>query len=204
MSRLLIVEDDGSVRETLTTFLELEQYDVEAVASTEEAMDRVKGSSYLIVISDMYIDEHTGLDVLRAARSSNPSCAVILMTGRGTMETVMKATQGGAFEYIAKPFELDTLLNAVKRAETAIVRPTVTEDEDLPETEMIAFSPKMVEVYKIISRVAPTDVSVLIEGETGTGKELVARLIHNNSDRATLPFFPVDCASITCPIMDRP
>lgn len=203
MSRLLIVEDDGSVRETLTTFLELEQYDVEAVGSTAEAMERLRARPYPIVISDIYIDDRTGLDVLEAARRTNPDCAVILMTGRGTMETVMKATQGGAFEYIAKPFELDTLLSAVKRAESAAsTHDAPTDVEDLPETQMIGVSPKIVEIYKVISRVAPTNVSVLIEGETGTGKELVARLIHSNSDRAALAFVPVDCAAIAGSIME--
>ena len=103
------------------------------------------------------------------------------------METVMAATRGGAFDYIAKPFELDTLLDAVKRAEASRgtdSRRTKPSIEDLPETEMIGSSPQMVEIYKTVSRVAPTDATVLIEGETGTGKELIARMIHRNSPRA--------------------
>ena len=117
MPRLLVVEDDSSVRNTVVTFLELEGYDVDAVASTREALNRLQQNSYPIVLSDIYLDERTGLDVLQAAKSANPDCAVILMTGRGTMETVMRATQGGAFDYIAKPFELDRLLETLKRAE---------------------------------------------------------------------------------------
>ena len=96
MQKLLIVEDDNSVRSTIVTFLELEGYDVEAVASTREALDRLKANAYPIVISDIYLDERTGLDVLETARRRDPNCAVILMTGRGSMETVMKATQGKA------------------------------------------------------------------------------------------------------------
>src|ERR1041385_6867578 len=106
MQKLLIVEDDQSVRTTMVTCLELEGYSVEAVASTREALERLEKQSYPIVISDIYLDEHTGLDILRSARSQNPDCAVILMTGRGSMETVMAATAGGAFEYLAKPFEM--------------------------------------------------------------------------------------------------
>ena len=119
MQRLLVVEDDNSVRSTITTFLELEGYTVDAVSSTREALERLRSAAYPIVISDIYLDEKTGLDVLESARKNNPNCAVILMTGRGSIETVMKATQGGAFDYIAKPFELDQMLDTVKRAEAA-------------------------------------------------------------------------------------
>jgi DNA-binding NtrC family response regulator len=106
IERLLVVEDDASVRTTVTTFLELEGYQVDAVSSTSEAIRRLGETAYPIVITDIYLDERTGLDVLDAARKKHPDCAVILMTARGTMETVMAATQGGAFDYIAKPFDL--------------------------------------------------------------------------------------------------
>jgi len=199
MQRLLVVEDDNSVRSTITTFLELEGYAVDAVASTREAMERLRSDAYPIVISDIYLDERTGLDVLETARQKNPNCAVILMTARGTIETVMKATQGGAFDYIAKPFELDRMLDTVKRAEASVTQheeEKESEIDDLPASEMIGSSAKMIEIYKTISLVAPTNATVLIEGETGTGKEMIARMIHNNSSRAGQPFVPVDCGSI--------
>jgi len=199
MQRLLVVEDDNSVRSTITTFLELEGYAVDAVSSTREAMERLRNDAYPIVITDIYLDERTGLDVLATAREKNPKCAVILMTARGTIETVMKATQGGAFDYIAKPFELDRMLDTVKRAEASISEheeEKESEVDDLPDSEMIGSSAKMIEIYKMISLVAPTNATVLIEGETGTGKEMIARMVHNNSSRATQPFVPVDCGSI--------
>src|SRR6202790_4931533 len=178
MQRLLVVEDDNSVRATIATFLELEGYAVDAVSSTREAMERLRGEAYPIVISDIYLDERTGLDVLQTARKQNPNCAVILMTARGTMETVMAATQGGAFDYIAKPFELDRMLDTVKRAEATLgdqEDEKESEIDDLPPSEMIGSSSKMIEIYKTISLVAPTNATVLIEGETGTGKEMIAR-----------------------------
>lgn len=198
MASLLLVEDDPSVRSTISTFLELEGYKVEAVSSTREAMARLANGGYPIVISDIYIDDRTGIDVLGAARAANADCAVILMSARGSMETVMAATRGGAFDYLAKPFELDDLLAIVRRAEGVGAE---EDDEDLePEeplaTEMIGSSAKLIEIYKTISRVAPTDALVLIEGETGTGKELIAHLIHANSRRTAQPFVPVDCASL--------
>ena len=201
--RLLLVEDDAAVRTTVLTFLELEGYGVDAASTTSQALEKLDGVSYPIVISDIYVDERTGLDILRAARGRVPDCAVILMTARGTMETVMEATRCGAFDYIAKPFELDRLLDAIQRAEAArVAEQEEHAEEEALETEMIGSSPGMVEIYKLISRVAPTEAGVLIEGETGTGKELVARMIHNNSARREGPFVPVDCASIAPTLLE--
>jgi two-component system response regulator HydG len=201
--RLLVVEDDPAVRTTVVTFLEMEGYAVDAVSSTSEAIDRLAENSYPIVISDIYIDDRTGIDVLNAARAKDPDCSVILMTARGTMETVMAATRGGAFDYVAKPFEIDRMLETIKRAEAVrLDKEKEAPAEDLPETEMIGSTAAMVEIYKTASRVAPTDATVLIEGETGTGKELVARMIHRFSARANQPFVPVDCASIAPTLLE--
>jgi DNA-binding NtrC family response regulator len=207
MQKLLIVEDDYSVRSTMVTCLELEGYDVDAVSSTREAIERLRDQSYPIVISDIYLDERTGIDVLRSARATNPDCAVILMTGRGSMETVMQATEGGAFEYLAKPFEMAQMIETIKRAEKTLNGNEEDDGEaasidDLPDTEMIASSSRMIEIYKTISKVAPTDATVLIEGETGTGKDLIARMIHRNSKRAQHPFVPVDCGAIAPSLLE--
>jgi DNA-binding NtrC family response regulator len=203
MQRLLLVEDDPALQFTVQTALEEKGYTVEAVSTTDEAMARLSDQSFPIVISDIYIDRRTGLDVLDAAKRKDPRCCVILMTGRGTIETVMAATRGGAFDYIAKPFDLDTMLDAVERAESALTGgEEEAEAEELPETEMIGVSPAMVAIYKEIVKVAPTDATVLIEGETGTGKELAARLIHQMSPRAKQPFVPVDCAAIPASLLE--
>jgi len=115
----------------------------------------------------------------------------------------MAATRGGAFDYIAKPFELDRMLETVHRAEASRT-PSEEEvdEEDLPLSEMIGSSDEMVEIYKVVARVAPTDATVLIEGETGTGKEMIARMVHANSPRAAQPFVPVDCASIAPALLE--
>jgi len=203
MQKLLLVEDDPALQFTIQTALEASGYAVDAVSTTGEAIERLGGQVYPIVISDIYIDERTGIDVLHAAKRHDPLCAVILMTGRGTVETVMEATRGGAFDYIAKPFELDTMLEAVNRAEAAR-NDTEKEavQEDLPESQMIGSSAAIVDIYKKVGRVAPTDATVVIEGETGTGKELVARMIHGFSHRAKQPFVPVDCASIAPSLLE--
>src|SRR5262245_55863261 len=133
MPKLLVVEDDPSVRTTMVTVLELEGYEVEAVASTHEALERLNAQSFPIVISDIYIDERTGLDVMKSARRANPDCVVILMTGRGSMETVRAATEGGAFEYLAKPFEMSQMIETIKRAEKSLA--TEEDDPDVPEVD---------------------------------------------------------------------
>src|ERR1700689_2845089 len=149
MSTILLVEDDASVRTTIVTFLELEGFDVEAVSNTRDAIARLAERGYALIISDIYVDDRTGIDVLMAAKQQNPDCSVILMSARGTMETVMAATRNGAFDYLAKPFELDTLLSAVRRAlQPQDLDDEEVEDEELPETEMIGSTPGMVEIYK--------------------------------------------------------
>ncbi|MDP9114468.1 MAG: sigma-54 dependent transcriptional regulator [Acidobacteriota bacterium] len=206
MQKLLIVEDDPSVRHTMVTVLELEGYQPDAVASTREAIERLAAELYTIVISDIYLDERTGIDVLHAARKHNPLCAVILMTGRGSMETVMAATAGGAFEYLAKPFEMAQMIDTIRRAEKSLATEGGEKEaeaiDDLPDTEMIGSSPRMIDIYKTLSRVAPTDATVLIEGETGTGKELIAAMIHRNSKRSQQPFVPVDCGAIAPSLLE--
>ena len=204
--KILFVEDDPAVVLTFQTGLEAEGYPVEAVASTSDALARLANDDYPIVITDIYLDERTGLDVLRASQDYNPGSAVIMITGQGTMETVMEATERGAFDYIAKPFDLTRLLAAVGKAESFLAEKKCARDnrddgEPHPMTEMVGSSAAMVDVYKLISRAAPTDAPVLIEGESGTGKELVARLIHKNSKRRDGPFVPVDCGSIAAGIM---
>ena len=203
MQKLLLVEDDPNLQFTIQTALEAQGYTVDAASTTLDAIERLSEHDYPIVLTDIYIDERTGLDVLEAAKRKDPLCAVILMTGRGTVETVRAATRGGAFEYIAKPFELDTLFDVLTRAEASRSDDEAeAEEEELPESVMIGSSAAMVEIYKKVVRVAPTDATVVIEGETGTGKELVARMIHTLSNREKQPFVPVDCAAIAPSLLE--
>ncbi len=195
--RILLVEDDPSLAFTVATALEAEGYQVTETSSAEAAIERLGAEDFPVVVSDIYLERKTGLDVLHRARALNPECNVILMTGKGSLETVIEATRGGAFEYFSKPFSVDALISAVRAAFRA-----ATERAPKPRTgapageQMVGNSTPMVEVYKFVSRVAPTDVTVLLRGETGTGKELVARSIHQNSPRAQGRLVVVDCAAL--------
>src|ERR1039458_9456861 len=157
MPKILLVEDDPALQFTIQTALEANGYSVDAVSTTGDAIERLAGQAYPIVVTDIYIDERTGLDVLDAAKRKDALCCVILMTGRGTIETVMAATRGGAFDYIAKLFELDVLLDVISRAEDARDRDEDESAEEEPlETEMIGTSAAMVEVYKTVSTTSST------------------------------------------------
>jgi DNA-binding NtrC family response regulator len=203
MPKILLVEDDPALQFTIQLALEEKGHEVDAASTTGDAIARLEVQAYPIVISDIYIDERTGLDVLDAAKRRDPHCAVILMTGRGTIETTVAATRGGVFDYIAKPFDLDVMLDAVERAEAARNdQEDEAEEEESPETELIGNSSAMVEIYKTVARAAPTEATVVIEGETGTGKELVARMVHRFSRRTTQPFVPVDCGSIAPSLLE--
>ena len=196
--KILIVEDDPAVVITLTAALEAEGYTVAEAHSAEQAMERLDGEDFPVVLTDIYMERKTGLDVLHRARALNPSCSVIVMTGKGSLETVIESTRGGAFEYLSKPFSVERLLETVRGALRAALAP---EPEPAPADDairgpMIGNSPAMIEVYKFVSRLAPTDATVLLCGETGTGKELVAKLIHQNGPRARARLVVVDCAAL--------
>jgi DNA-binding NtrC family response regulator len=196
--KILVVEDDPAVVITLTAALEAEGYTVAEAHSAEQAMERLDGEDFPVVLTDIYMERKTGLDVLHRARALNPSCSVIVMTGKGSLETVIESTRGGAFEYLSKPFSVERLMETVRGALRAALAP---EPEPAPADDairgpMIGNSPAMIEVYKFISRLAPTEATVLLCGETGTGKELVAKLIHQNGPRARARLVVIDCAAL--------
>src|SRR5262249_2655960 len=140
--------------------------------SSDEALELLAQRAFPIIVSDIYLDQRTGLDILRRARAVEPRCAVILITGKGSLYTVLEATRAGAFDYLAKPFQLDRLAKAVSNAASAWREATapVKETSGSSNSALVGNSQAMVEVYKFISRVADADSTVLLQGETGTGK----------------------------------
>ncbi len=202
--KILVIEDDPAVATTVAAALEAEGYAVAEASSAEQAMERLAVEDFPVVLSDIYLEQKTGLDVLYRARALNPGCSVILMTGKGSLETVMEATRGGAFEYLSKPFSMERMVEAVRGAFRAAGDQAAEATVATPGSQgpLVGKSSGMVEVYKFISKVAATDATVLLCGETGTGKELVARLIHQNGPRARARFVVVDCAALPATLLE--
>jgi DNA-binding NtrC family response regulator len=166
---ILVIDDDESITSTIATFLRAKGYEVAVVNDGDDALEAAGGGKYSIILSDIYIDQVTGLDVLAQAKQAGGDPAVILMTARGSVRTTVEAEMGGAFDYIAKPFEMRTLLEVIERAEAYLAgsgEPADQADESAAFGNMVGFSPQMVDVYKKIARSARSEDTVLIVGET--------------------------------------
>ncbi|MBI3951041.1 MAG: sigma-54-dependent Fis family transcriptional regulator [Acidobacteria bacterium] len=199
---ILVVDDDRSALESLSEVLQKEGYAVLRAKSGAEALEALSSENLDLVLTDLRMREIDGMKVLEEVRSLRPEIPVIVMTAFASMETAIDAIRYGAFDYLSKPFKLEHVRVVVRRAlEQAALRRQNRElriavEERQAETEIIGRSPEMVEVYKLIARVAPLQTTVLIQGESGTGKEMVARLIHKTSGR-TGPFKAINCGALT-------
>jgi DNA-binding NtrC family response regulator len=197
--RILIVDDDHSIAQFLNTVLTAEGYPCEMADNPEDAEALLRRNTFHLALIDIYLGTHSGLDFVRRVRAIQPECECVMMTAQTSIETVARSVTEGAIEYLGKPLLIDELLTLVRRLENrrntppAAPPPTTVE----PESAIIGRSPKMLEVYRTIARVAPSDATILIAGASGTGKELVARAIHDHSPRAGKPFTPVNCGSLS-------
>ncbi len=192
---ILVADDDPALRELMTLTLSKEGYTVKAAASAAEARGLIADTGFDLVVSDIYLGDANALDLLAAIRDANPAVAIILVTAQGTIETAAAANAAGVFDYLAKPFPLEQLIERVGAAlgkrggEPVCVKPG-------PESMIIGNHPSIVEVYKAVARVAPLALPVLIRGESGTGKELVARALHRYGANPDRPFVAVNCGAI--------
>lgn len=200
---ILVVDDDRSALEPLSDFLEMEGYRVLRTASGQEALNILQDQPVDLVLTDLRMPDVDGLDVLAESRRLHPETPVIVMTAFASMETTIDAIQKGAYDYISKPFKLNHVRVVIRRAldQAELNRQNrelrFAASNRQAERRIIGRSPEMVEVYKMIARVAPLQTTVLIEGESGTGKEMVARLIHQSSSRSTGPFVATNCGALT-------
>ena len=194
---VLLVDDEEEITYPIATFLEARGYSVRVTNEGSEGLRLASTAQFPLIVADIYIDRVTGLDILKAAKETVPSCAVILMTAKGSVRTTVEAESSGAFDYLPKPVELSDLLHVLERAELSL-RPAEapTPEAGSVDDEIVGVTPVMVRLYKDIARAVRSDATVLIRGETGSGKELVARAIHAAGANAKRPFLPVDCAAI--------
>ncbi len=201
-ARVLVVEDEEVIRELLLPTLREEGFRVDAAASGEEALRRLEQTLYDVVLLDLNLPGMHGLNVLGAAPATQTDAQFVVMTAFGTVDTAVEAMKLGAFDYVNKPFRTQELLLILRRAigETELRREVArlrARSADGVRASIIGKTPVMQRVFDLIERVAPTRATVLVVGETGTGKELVARAIHEVSDRARKPFVPVNCSALT-------
>jgi DNA-binding NtrC family response regulator len=199
--KVLVVDDDRSICRLVDSILEMEGYPHRIAANGAQARQAIAEESFDIVVSDIYLGDASGLDLLELTKECQPEAEVVIMTAHGSVETAVHAVHRGAFDYISKPFAVDAMLEILRRIEekrvltdTATVGPELA--NALPETEIIGTSPRMVEIYKKLAKVSRIEAPVLVLGESGSGKELVAHAVHANSLRASAPFVVINCGAL--------
>jgi len=195
MAAVLVVDDDGGIRESTGMALSKVGHRVMQAGDAPSALRLLREHRFDVVVSDIYMPGQDGLELLEAIAERPDPPRVILMTARGSIETTALAHRGGAFDYLAKPFELSELIARVAAA-VRVRLPETAEIEPAPPSRIIGSHRSMVEMYKAVTRVAPLHVPVLILGESGSGKELVAQSIHELSERSDGPFIAINCGAI--------
>ena len=203
MGRILIVDDEPHMRRILASNLRQDKHEIWEAGGVEEARRSLAANDYDVVFTDQKMPDGEGLEVLAAAHESDFTVSVVFLTAVATIELAVESMRYGAFDFLAKPFQPEVVRAAARRAseytrlrrENELLRGTVVRLEGT--SEIYGESPAILEVREKVARVAPTNATVLITGETGTGKELVARAIHKNSPRSQKPFVAVNCAAFT-------
>jgi two-component system nitrogen regulation response regulator NtrX len=205
MSNILIVDDEKAIRKTLGEILSYEGYKMDEAGDGEEALKRFKEKTYDVVLCDIKMPKMDGIEFLERARESNPDVPIIMISGHGTIETAVEAVKKGAYDYISKPPDLNRLLITIRNAmdKTSLVTETkVLKRKVARVQEMIGESGPIQKIKETIEKVAPTEARVLITGENGVGKELVARWLHEKSGRAAGPLVEVNCAAIPSELIE--
>lgn len=205
MSNILIIDDEKAIRKTLSEILSYEGYKIDEAGDGEEGLKRFKEKSYDVVLCDIKMPKLDGIEFLDKAREANPDVPVIMISGHGTIETAVEAVKKGAYDYISKPPDLNRLLITIRNAmdktnlvaETKVLKRKVSKVE-----EMIGESGPIALIKETIDKVAPTDARILVTGENGVGKELVARWVHEKSNRVTGPLIEVNCAAIPSELIE--
>lgn len=201
-NRILVVDDEESVRYSFKRFLNSDNYHIDAAKNGAEALSKFRDNSYDLIILDVRLPDKSGIEILKELKEIDSKVVALIMTAFGDTETAINATKSGAFDYILKPFDIPAMKKVIADAlEFSRLHQIQSEFEnssisDWNADTIIGNSPVMQEVYKLIGRVAASDVNVLLRGESGTGKELIARAIYQHSNRTNKQFIAVNCAAI--------
>ncbi|MBN2173762.1 MAG: sigma-54-dependent Fis family transcriptional regulator [Bacteroidales bacterium] len=204
MPSILIIDDEKSIRNTLRDILEAEQYEIDEAENGEIAIEKIRHNSYDVILCDIKMPGIDGMEVLDKAGQISET-PVIMISGHGTIETAVDAIKKGAYDYIAKPPDLNRMLITIRNAldkSTLMTETKKLKKQVSGSWEMVGQSKAIEDIKEMIDRVAPTDARVLITGENGTGKELVARWLHEKSKRAHAPFIEVNCAAIPSELIE--
>ena len=199
MASILIIDDEKSIRRSLKEILEFEKYKIEEAADGNEGWEIIKTSNFDLILCDIKMPKLDGLELLNKMAENGIQRTIVMMSGHGTIDTAVEAVKKGAFDFLSKPIDLNRLLVTVRNAlekeslvkETKILRKKISKN-----TEMIGHSEALKKINEMITKVASVDTRVLITGPNGSGKELVARKIHEQSERANGPLVEVNCAAI--------
>ena len=205
MAKILVIDDEKPIRNTLKEILEYEDHQVEIASDGFEGLEKAKENTYDIILCDIKMPNMDGIEVLEKLEEVSPDVPVVMISGHGSVETAVEALKKGAYDFIEKPLELNRLLVTIRNAlekkdlviETKKLKRKVSKTYD-----MVGESEAINKIKVMIDRVAPTDARVLITGKNGTGKELVARWVHEKSPRAGYPFVEVNCAAIPSELIE--
>ena len=203
--KILIVDDEKAICNTLKEILQYEKYEVDIANDGEEGIAKAKAINYDLVLCDIKMPKMDGHEVLVKLLEINPELPVVMISGHGTIETAVDAIRKGAYDYIAKPPDLNRLLVTVRNAldRSSLITETKSLRRKIFKTrEMIGESPSIIKIKEMIDRVAPTEARILITGSNGTGKELVARWIHEKSNHSKGPLIEVNCAAIPSELIE--
>ena len=210
MPTILVVDDERAIRRTLREILEYEDYEVDEAEDGEEALVRLRARKYDLALLDVKMPKRDGLDVLAIATEEMPEVPIIMISGHGSVDTAVEATKRGAFDFIEKPPDLNRLLVTIRNAldrgvlvqDNRKLKQVLVEQQESELTPILGDSGPIRGIKDTIERVAPTEARVLVTGEAGTGKELVARWIHEKSNRKGGPLVEVNCAAIPSELIE--
>jgi two-component system nitrogen regulation response regulator GlnG len=206
--KILIVDDEESIRRIFTKALERKNYLVHTASNAEDALLKINKHEYLLVFSDIFMGEMSGLDLLKKTKGIIPKIKLVIMTAQDTMNNTIEAMKIGAYDYISKPFDFETIYALVDRAQLSIESQAPRTHKEIKQIDsysvgsIIGKSKSMQDIFKTIGKSAASDLAVLITGESGTGKEMVAGAMHHYSKRTDQPFICINCAAISRELLE--